>query len=84
MKKEPKVIKEKIRSFIFRTAHIEQIKIKDYSLIFREGFLDSMGFIALVTFLDEEFTVKPNDSDLIEENFESIDAISNFVVRKLE
>jgi acyl carrier protein len=41
-----------------------------------------MGFIALITFLEEEFSIKTNDSDLIEENFESIDAISMFVSRK--
>jgi acyl carrier protein len=37
----------------------------------------------LIDFLEQNFNIKTNDSDLIEENFESIDAIINFVNRKL-
>ena len=43
-----------------------------------------MGFILLVTFLEEEFGIKTSDADLLEENFESINAISDFVGRKTE
>ena len=42
-----------------------------------------MGFIVLITYLEEQFGIKTGDSDLLEENFESINAISDFVVRKL-
>jgi acyl carrier protein len=43
-----------------------------------------MGFIMLISFLEEEFGIKTNDSDLTEENFESINAITDFVSRKLK
>lgn len=76
------VIKEEVRSYINQSVHVDNNKIKDNSLIFKEGFLDSMGFILLITFLEEKFSIKTSDSDLIEENFESINAISDFVVRK--
>ncbi|MFZ2340453.1 MAG: acyl carrier protein [Bacteroidales bacterium] len=73
---------EKIRNYIVQTSYADANKIKDESLIFREGFFDSMGFIMLITFLEEEFGIKTVDSDLIEENFESINAISEFIQRK--
>jgi len=73
---------EKIRNYIVQTSHADANKIKDESLIFKEGFFDSMGFIMLITFLEEEFGIKTVDSDLIEENFESINAISEFIQRK--
>jgi acyl carrier protein len=41
-----------------------------------------MGFIMLITYLEEEFGIKTVDSDLIEENFESINAITEFIQRK--
>ena len=82
MKSDLSVIKEEVRSYINQSVHVDNNKIKDTSLIFKEGFLDSMGFILLITFLEENFSIKTNDSDLIEENFESITAISDFVVRK--
>ena len=74
--------KEKIRNYIVQSSHSDAEKIKDESLIFKEGFFDSMGFIMLITFLEEEFGIKTVDSDLIEENFESINAISEFIQRK--
>lgn len=84
MKIETIDIKAKIRSYIQQTVHVDADKIKDDSHIFREGFIDSMGFIMLVTFLEDEFNIRTSDSDLVEENFESINAITGFVVRKSE
>lgn len=82
MKSDPSVIKEKVRLYITKSVHVDNGKLQDNSLIFKEGYLDSMGLIVLITFLEEEFVIKTADSDLLEENFESINAISDFVIRK--
>ena len=84
MKSDLLDIKERVRSYIFEKVHAEKDKVKDDSMIFTEGFIDSMGFMDLVVFLEEEFSIRTGDADLLEENFESINAISDFVVRKLE
>ena len=76
-------IKEKVKSYILQSVHVDKEKIRDDSLIFREGYFDSMGFILLITFLEEEFGIKIGDADLIEENFESINAIIDFIQRKI-
>ncbi len=78
------VAQEKIKQYILQASHVEANKIKNESLIFKEGFFDSMGFIMLITFLEEEFGIKTVDADLVEENFESINAISDFVKKKTE
>ena len=41
-----------------------------------------MGFIMLITFIEDEFGIKTSDADLIEENFESINAITSYILRK--
>ncbi len=82
MESEATVIKEKVRSYIKQSVYVDTSKINDSSLIFKEGYLDSMGLIVLITFLEEAFIIKTTDSDLLEENFESINAISDFVLRK--
>jgi acyl carrier protein len=41
-----------------------------------------MGFVLLIDFLEEDFGIKASDEDLIEENFESVTAISNYILRK--
>lgn len=83
MSYEIKEVKGKVKDYILESVHTEKEKIKDDSLIFKEGFIDSMGFISLITFLEEEFKIQTGDADLLEENFESINAISDFVLRKL-
>jgi len=76
-------IKEKVKNYILQTAYAAQDEITDQTLIFKEGYFDSMGFVMLISFLDEEFGIEVMDSELVEENFESIKAINNFILRKL-
>jgi len=83
MNYETTEIKDRVKEYILEAVHAEKEKIKEDSLIFKEGFIDSMGFITLITFLEEEFKIQTGDADLLEENFESIIAITDFVIRKL-
>jgi acyl carrier protein len=75
-------VKDKVRTYVLDTVYADKEKVKDNSLIFKEGYFDSMGFMVLITYLEEEFGIKTNDNDLLEENFESINAIADFVNRK--
>jgi acyl carrier protein len=84
MKHDSVQIKEKVKTYIHQAAHAENDKIKDDSLIFKEGYFDSMGFMVLITYIEEEFGIKTNDIDLTEENFESINAITDFIGRKTQ
>lgn len=77
-------IQEKIKSYIHQAAHVSPDKIQNDSLIFKEGYFDSMGFMLLITFIEEEFNIKVGDADLLEENFESINAITNFISQKTQ
>jgi len=84
MKMENSVeIKEKIKDFIVETTFSSSEQLKNDTLIFVQGIFDSMGFISLYNYIEETFAIKVEDSELLEENFESIDAITNFIERKL-
>jgi acyl carrier protein len=76
------IIREKVKNYVLQAVYADKEKIRDDSLIFKEGYFDSMGFMVLISFIEEEFGIKTNDNDLLEENFESINAISEFVIRK--
>ena len=54
------------------------------TMLFVEGIFDSMGFALLLDYLETTFKISPADSDLVETNFESIDAISDFILKKKE
>ena len=75
-------IKNKIRQYIIETSYASPDAVKDESLIFVDGILDSLGFVLLINFIEETFAIKAKDSELLEDNFESIDAMSSFVERK--
>jgi acyl carrier protein len=78
------VINEKIRSYVLEETFAEDGKINNQTLIFKEGYFDSMGFVRLVSYLENEFGIKISDDDLVEQNFESINAISNFVSNRFK
>lgn len=75
---------EKIKEFIVSTSYVPADQIKNDTLIFEQGIMDSMGFISIIGFLEDTFDVSPLDDELVEANFESIDAITNFVKRKTQ
>jgi len=83
MKGDHTEIKDKVRIYIHEKVYAEKDKVKDDTLIFQEGFIDSMGFMDIITFMESELGISTSDADLLEENFESIDAISGFVMSKL-
>ena len=76
-------IKNKIRQYVIETTYASPNQVKDDSLIFVEGIFDSMGFVLLINFIEETFHFKAKDSELLEDNFESIDAIAKFVESKI-
>lgn len=75
-------LKHSIKGFISSSSFSDVSKLQDDTLIFREGFFDSMGFMSLITFLENNFKINIADNDLIEENFESINAIVKFTEEK--
>lgn len=77
------IITDKIRSYVLEETFADGGKIKNDSLIFREGYFDSMGFVRLVSYIENEFGIRITDEDLIEKNFESVNAISSFVLSRL-
>jgi acyl carrier protein len=77
------MIKNEIRKFITETTYAPEDQVQNDTLIFAQGIFDSMGFIALINFVEEKFAIKAKDSELVEENFESIDAIAGYIERKL-
>ncbi|MNW50076.1 hypothetical protein D3C74_275160 [compost metagenome] len=47
------------------------------------GVLDSTGIMELVAFLEREFKISVLDEEIIQENLDSIDLISDYLLKKL-
>lgn len=59
-------------------------KLKDDTSFQEHGILDSMGFLDLITFVEEKYGIKIKDKEIVPENFDSLQNIANFVERKLK
>jgi acyl carrier protein len=81
--KNSQQINDEIKHFILETSYTSEDLLTNETQIFTQGILDSLGFMSLVSFLDEKYSISIKDTDLVETNFESINAISDFVTRKL-
>ncbi len=76
-------MEDKIKDYVKRTAAVSaNFSINNDTLLFEEGLFDSMGFMSLINFLQEELKIQPNDDELVVENFESINAIVAYVNKK--
>ncbi len=75
-------MKDQIRNFIAETTFNDASIIKDDTMIFDEGIFDSMGLLGLINFLESEFNVITDDTELQEENFGSVERIVAFIKKK--
>lgn len=55
---------------------------KDTSFL-QERIVDSTGILEIITFLEDEFSIKIEDDELLPENLDSLDNIDAFLKRKL-
>ncbi len=78
------LVTDKVKSYVIEETFADGGKINNETLVFKEGFFDSMGFVRLVSYLENEFKIRISDEDLVESNFESINAISDFVSKKVK
>jgi len=73
-------IKEKTESFLKK--YIKK-KITADDNLFASGLLNSLFAMQLVLFVEKEFGIKVENQDLDLKNFNSINAVTGFVQRKI-
>src|SRR5215468_8919861 len=77
-------IEDKIRNFILKNLYYtESTDLTDDVSFLAEGVIDSMGSMELVAFVESEFKIKVEMSEVIVKNFDSIRKMASFVRRKL-
>jgi acyl carrier protein len=75
------VISERIRRFLVLQFPTIKNVGNDESLL-KNGFIDSLGILEVVAFLENEFRIAVSDDDLLPENFGSVQSITDFVQAK--
>ncbi|MHC4470383.1 MAG: acyl carrier protein [Planctomycetota bacterium] len=68
-----------IESFMFGAPSAE---LSDDASLLESQIIDSTGVIELVVFLEQEFGIAVEDSDLVPENLDSVDRICGYLQGK--
>lgn len=79
MQQRTQIKKFVLENFLFSD---DETAIADEDSLIRAGIIDSTGFVELIFFLEEEFTLAIVTDDMVPANFESINCIDEFVTRK--
>lgn len=77
-------IEEEIRRYIVEDILFGDGEQLQEDTSFQEhGIVDSLGFLGLISFVEEKFEIKIKDDELIPENFDSLQKITRFLEWKL-
>lgn len=73
---------EQLREFISEITFKDMDQITEDTLLFEEGIFDSLGFLSLISFINEEFGIEVENDELNEENFATIRSVVSFISQK--
>lgn len=74
-------VQGKVRDFL--SQHFKNHDLKNDEDIFALGFVNSLFAMQLVIFVEQKFAITVENEDLELDNFRTINALTNFVERKL-
>ena len=77
-------IKAPIRSYILDNFLFtdDEAALEDSASFLEQGIVDSTGVLELVMFVEEEFQISVDDSEIIPENFDSVTNLAHYVEHK--
>ena len=77
-------IKKKIKVFIIENFLLgdSSNNLNDEDSFFEKGIIDSTGVLELVSFVEKSFNIKFEDEELIPDNLDSINKVSDFILKK--
>jgi acyl carrier protein len=77
-------IREKLRAFVVSTFMLEYGRdtVDPGEDLLSSGFIDSMGVMEAVGFVEETLGVRIDDDDIVPENFRTLRALTELVLTK--
>ncbi len=75
---------QKIRDFILENFLFtdDQSELANDDSFLQKGIVDSTGMLEIIYFIEDDFGIKVEDSEMIPENLDSVNNIMGFVDRK--
>jgi acyl carrier protein len=78
-------IREKVRAYLQDNFlyMMPDLVLEDDDRLLERGIVDSMGIVELLTFIEDEFSVKPADEEISEANLGTVRSVVQFVSSKM-
>src|SRR6516165_8464359 len=77
-------VKEKVRAFVLEYAAGKGLtELKDDEPLLKTNIIDSLGSFRMIAFLEETFPLTIEDTDMVPENFQTLNDVESFVASKL-
>lgn len=74
---------DKVREFITTNFYVpDKDALPDDGSLLDRGIVDSTGVLEVVSFVETEFAIQVDDTEVLPDNFDSIACIAAFVDRK--
>jgi acyl carrier protein len=75
--------RQTVREFIVTNFFVpDEGSLADDTSLLEQGIVDSTGVLELTAFIEETFSVKVEDSEIVPENLDTIGGILAFIARK--
>lgn len=79
------VTQNKIKEYLISNSLAQfDAGVTEYSDLFKEGFLDSFGYIELVKFLEKTFSIRFTDEELVSNKLNTLKNITDMVQGKID
>jgi len=77
-------VRNTIREFIAENFLVgaAEAELRDETSFMEKGLIDSTGILEVVDFIENTFSIKVEDDELLPENLDSIDNLVAYVMRK--
>lgn len=75
-------VREQLSEFIVAEFALEPSELQPDDDLLSQGTLDSMGVLQIVAFVEKSFSFRVADEEIVPENFQSLNALTDFVRRK--
>jgi acyl carrier protein len=76
-------VKDKVRAFVLEYAAGRITEVTDDENLLQTNIIDSLGSFRMIAFLEETFLFTIEDTDMVPENFQTLNAVEIFIAGKL-
>lgn len=77
------MIQDEVRTFIVNNFYVTDLGLlKDSESLLDSGVIDSTGVLEVIAFIESTYELTVKDEEMLPENLDSIEHITQFVIRK--